>query len=78
MNTLITLVGVVGWVVGIAFVIAVFWTAWVLLAAASNPDKYRDPEPQTNPDLPTCPVCGWVQGVNDYCNQCQRDRKVLP
>jgi hypothetical protein len=78
MNTLMTILGVIGWIVGIVFVGAVLWTAWVVMASAINPDKYRDPEPPTDPDLPRCSLCGWVEGVNADCMKCQRDRKVLP
>lgn len=74
MNVVIEIIGWIGWITVFVFV---FGGAYLMWAAMNDRRRESDSE-ITQPGLPTCVVCGWVQGVNDHCSQCQQDRKVLP
>lgn len=66
MNTAITVVGWIGWITVIGFLGVGAWLLWASMANAM--------EPPTNPNLAKCDECGWVEGVNDDCDTCQRVR----
>lgn len=80
MNTVIEMLGWLGWV---TVLVAVFGGAYLVWHVIEEQQEKRMSPSVKNPDntdtnLPKCPLCGWVQGINDDCDQCQRDRKVLP
>lgn len=72
-NTVITMLGWLVWVTVFTFLFGGMYLMW----AYAVERRERNTE-ITQANLPKCPECGWVQGVNDHCDQCQRDRKVLP
>lgn len=75
MNFALDVLGWIGWMTVFVFLAGGAWILWVAFASINRPEQ---PAEQTATNLPKCPACGWVQGVNSDCQQCQYDRKVLP
>lgn len=80
MNIVIEMLGWLGWIVILVALFGGVYLVWKVIEERQdmNGSDSNNSADETDINLPKCPACGWVQGVNSDCQQCQYDRKVLP
>lgn len=75
MNTMLNMIGLLGWLVIIFVVLGGGYLLWVVMVESSQRRHFPPPQEPTDPNLPTCSSCGWVEGVNRDCAQCAAARR---
>lgn len=69
MNAVMTFLDIFGWMVVVAFLAAAAYLLWHTYQEVTAPDA------PTDPFLPKCDECGWVEGTNTDCDTCVRAGK---